>query len=215
MYDTPPVYGFPGSSIPQLPTTLDQINPGYYSQIAAFIANKGGRLASVNGVVLYDTLRIDAGVLPTRDIVFFQNPVGATQQLLVAGTNYIKQEIDVAPMIVTGGQLAQGYECLIWSIGVQFHIVSALDDTVQTTGNAINLPLAPGSVTSEVAADPIKMGNLLRAAQESFYFQLFVNQTRFEDGPGWRFPAGGYGGSGFASMCSGATAPAFAVTDGY
>lgn len=215
MYDQSPQFGFTSSSMPGLPTTLDQINPAYYQQISDFIASKGGRLASITGVCIYDTMRLDAGVLPSRDFNFFQNAVGSLQGLFVAGTNYTKQEIDVHPWIVNGGQLAKGYEALIWSIGVQFHIVSALDDTVQTSGNAINLPLAPGSVTSEVAADPIKMGNLLRAAQESFYFHLFINQTTFEDGPGWRFPSGPYGGSGFASMCSGATAPAFAVTDGY
>jgi len=126
--------------MPGLPTVLDQINPSYYNQIANFIAQKGGRLASVTGVCLYDTLRADAGVLPLRDFVFFQNALGQQQGLLVAGTQYTKQEIDVSPWIVGGGQLAKGYEALIWSIGVQFHIVESLDNSVQTTGNFINLP---------------------------------------------------------------------------
>jgi hypothetical protein len=214
MFDQSPQFGFTNSSMPGLPTVLDQINPSYYNQIANFIAQKGGRLASVTGVCLYDTLRADAGIFPLRDFVFFQNALGQQQGLLVAGTQYTKQEIDVSPWIVGGGQLAKGYEALIWSIGVQFHVVGALDDSLQTAGNFINLPLDPGSITSEVAADGVKMGNLMRALQESLYFQLFVNQTGFEDGPGWRFPAGGYGITGFASMASGATAPAFAVTDG-
>lgn len=213
MYDTPPVYGFPGSSIPQLPSTLDQINPAYYNQIAAFIANKGGRLASVAGVVLYDTLRVDAGVLPTRDFVFFQNQIGAQQGLLVAGTQYSKQEIDVHPWITNGGQLSQGYEALIWSIGVQFHVVASLDDTVQTTGNAINLALAPGTATTALVTDLTFQSNVMRAFQEGLYFELFVNQTTFEMGPGWRFPAGAYGASGFEAMTS-VTAPVFAIGDG-
>lgn len=214
MYDNAPNYQFPGSSVPQLPTTLDSINPAYYHQIAQFIAAKGGRLASVAGVVLYDTLRIDAGVLPTRDFVFYQNTVGNQQGLFVAGTTYTKQEIDTHPWVINSGQLATGYEALIWSIGVQFHIVGSLDNSVQTAGNPINLALDPGTLTTAAAADGILMGNLLRAFQEGLYFELFVNQTTFELGPGWRFPAGAYGGSGFAAMCSGATAPAFAIEDG-
>jgi hypothetical protein len=213
-FDMSPQFGFVQSSMPGLPTVLDQINPSYYSQIANFIQAKGGRLASITGVVLYDTLRADSGIFPLRDFVFFQNALGQQQGLLVAGTSYTKQEIDVSPWIVGGGQLAKGYEALIWGIGVQFHVVGALDDSLQTSGNFINLALDPGSITSEVAADGVKMGNLMRVLQESLYFQLFVNQTGFEDGPGWRFPAGPYGITGFASMCSGATAPAFAVTDG-
>lgn len=213
-YDQSPQIGFIGSEMGGLPTTLDQINPSYYWQIEQFIRARGGRLASFTGVVLYDTVRVDAGVLPTRDFNFFQNAVGQNQGLFVANTQYTKQEIDVSPWIVGGGTLAKDYEALIWSIGVQFHIVSSIDESAQSGGNAINLTLDPGAITAEAATDPVKMGNLMRAFQEGLYFKLFVNSTSFEDGPGWRFPAGPYGTSGFASMCSGATAPAFAVTDG-
>jgi hypothetical protein len=213
-YGPPVNYGFTGSEMGALPTTLDQINPAYYHQIAQFIQSKGGRLASVTGVVLYDTLRIDAGVLPSRSFTFFQNAIGQNQGLFVANTAYAKQEIDVSPWIVGGGQLARGYEALIWSIGVQFHVVSALDDSVQSSGNFINLPLDPGALNTEVTTDPVKMGNLMRAFQESLYFNLFVNQTRFEDGPGWRFPAGPYGITGFSAMTAAITAPAFGISDG-
>jgi hypothetical protein len=218
MYDGNTQFGFVGSQIGALPSTLDQINPAYYSQIADFISKKGGRLASVTGVTLYDTLRIDApnpAVMPTRDFIFFQNAVGAQQGLFITpGTTYVKQEIDVHPWISNGGQLAQGYEALIWSIGVQFHIVGSLDESVQTAGNAVNLTNAVGMLTDEAATDPTKMGNLLRAFQEGTYFQLFLNQTGFENGPGWRFPSGPYGASGFSAMTSAITAPAFAVADG-
>jgi hypothetical protein len=214
MYDTPPVYGFPGSSIPQLPTTLDTINPSYYQQIANFIASKGGRLASVAGVVLYDTVRIDAGTLTTKDFVFFQNPVGATQGLFIAGTQYSKQEIDVHPWVSNGGQLSQGYEALIWAIGVQFHIVAAIDTSLQTTGNAINLTLDPGllPVTTQSLA---KMSNLMRAFQEGTFFKLFVNQTDFESGPGWRFPSGEFGMSGSQSISIAAPAAPATSGDGF
>jgi hypothetical protein len=213
-YDNPPNFQFTQGSIGVLPSTLDQVNPSYFQQIADFVDRHGGRLASITGVVLYDTLRIDSGVLPLRDFLFFQNAVGQAQNLFVAGTSYTKQEIDVSPWIVGGGQLAKGYEALIWSIGVQVHVVGALDDSLQTAGNFINLALDPGSLASEAAGDPVKMGNLMRALQESLYFQLFVNQTGFEDGPLWRFPSGPYGVSGFSAMTSALTAPAFAVADG-
>lgn len=216
MYDGPPVFAFDGSTVPALPTTLDQVNPQYLNQIAAFVARHKGRLASITGLVLYDTLRVDSGVLPLQDFTFFQNAIGQQQGLLVAGTQYAKQDIDVHPWIGNGGgQLARGYEALIWSIGVQVHLPSSLDESVQVAGKTINLTLDPGAVTAEAATDPIKMGNVMRAYQEGLNFTFFINQTNFESGPLWRFPAGPYGVSGFASMCSGATAPAFAVTDGY
>lgn len=219
-YDQAPQFGLTGSSMPGLPTTLDNINPAYYNQLAAFLSTKYGspanaRLASITGVELYDTLRIDAGILPARDFVFFQTPVGQQAQLFVAGTAYTKQEIDVHPWIVQGGQLALGYEALIWNIGVQFHIVGSLDNSVQTTGNFINLPLDPGTHTTAVAADAVLMGNSMRAYQESLNFTFFINQTQFESGPGWRFPAGCYGATGVAAAYAGATAPAFGVEDGY
>jgi hypothetical protein len=195
MYDQSPGFGFTGSSMTGLPTTLDTINPSYYSQIANFIANKGGRLASVNGVVLYDTVRVDAGTLVTKDFVFFQNPVGAQQGLFIAGTQYTKQEIDVHPHITNGGQLSQGYEALIWSIGVQFHILQSNDASLGV-GNALNLTLDPGLLSTQTTASLIRSANLMRAFQEGTFFKLFVNQTDFESGPGWRFPCGPYGMSG-------------------
>lgn len=205
MFDQRSQFGFVNSSMPGLPTVLDQINPSYYQQIASFIAQKGGRLASITGVVLYDTLRIDAGVLPSRDFVFFQNAIGQQQGLFVAGTQYTKQEIDVSPWITGGGQLSKGYEALIWSIGVQFHVLGSLDNSVQGAGNFINLALDPGTGATVAATDAVLSSNVMRAFQESLYFQLFVNQTRFEDGPGWRFPAGCYGASGFNAL-AGSTA---------
>jgi hypothetical protein len=215
-YDNRPNFGFTNSSMPGLPTTLDNINPAYFAQIEQFVRANGGRLSSITGVVLYDTLRIDAGLLPTRDFVFYQNAVGAQQSLFVTTTStYVKQEIDVHPWITNGGQLAKGYEALIWGIGVQFHIISSLDETVQTTGNALNLTLDPGAIGVEAVTDPIKMGNVMRAFQEGTFFSLFVNSTQFENGPGWRFPAGPYGISGETALTAGATAPAFAVSDGW
>ena len=52
------------------------------------------------------------------------------------------------------------------------------------------------------------MGNLMRAFQEGSFFKLFVNQTDFESGPGWRFPAGPYGISGQNSISANVTAAA-------
>ncbi len=213
-YDQSPQIGFTGSEMGGLPTTLDQINPSYYYQISEFIRQRGGRLASFTGLCLYDTLRVDPGVLPSRDFNFYQNAVGQQQGLFVAGTQYTKQEIDVSPWIVGGGTLARGYEALVWSMGVQFHVIGSADDTVQTTGNAIDLPLLIGTLNTKLITDGVSMGNLMRACQESLYFRLFVNSTGFEDGPGWRFPAGEYGAQGFASM-GGVTAPAFQIADGY
>lgn len=205
-YDQAPQFAFPGSQIGTLPSTLDSINPQYYQQIAAFLTSKFGsperaRLASIQGIVLYDTLRVDQGVLPTREFDFFQTPVGQNQTLFIAGTAYTKQKIDVHPWLTNGGQLSRGYECLIWSIGVQFHVISALDESVQVApSNAINLTLDPGIISGESNVDAIKQGNLMRAFQEGLHFEFFINQTPFESGPGWRFPAGCYGISGVTTL---------------
>lgn len=192
-YDNPPNFGFYQSSLPGLPTTLDEINPSYYQQISNFISANGGRLASISGVTLYDTLRVDSGTLPLKDFIFYQNANGQQQQLFISNAPYTKQEIDISPWIVGGGQLAKGYEALVWEISVQFAIVANTDATLQTAGNFLNLALDPG-----LGAPAAKLGNLMRAFQESTYFVLFVNNTNFEDGPGWRFPAGSFGISGDA-----------------
>lgn len=204
----PTNFGYGGSSTGVLPTTLDSgINPGFLSQISSFLAARqvnglpSVRLSSVIGVELYDTLRIDAGVLPQTTFNFFQNGINALQGLFVAGTQYRKQEIDVT-QYVKGGILSKGYEALIWNIGVQFHTTSALDESVQTaTGSSyVNLPLDPGTLTGEAAGDGIRQANLMRALQESLWFEFRINQTGFENGPGWRFPSGQYGIDGGIAM---------------
>lgn len=194
-----PQFGFTDSNLGGLPTTLDQINPYYYSQIERFITANGGRLASINGLVLYDTLRVDAGLMPLTSFDFFQNGLNSTQGLFVAGTQYRKQEIDIHPW-VSNGRLDQGYSALIWSIQVRVQLVASLDESVQTSGNGLNLPLDPGILSGEAATDAIKMGNLMRAIQESLYFEFRINDTSFEKGPTWRFPScygsGNYQGVG-------------------
>lgn len=206
MYDGNTQFGFTGSQIGALPTTLDNINPQFYAQVQDFVAKNGGRLTSICGIRLYDTLRVDAGVLPSRDFNFFQNGVGQTQGLFIAGTNYTKQEIDVSPW-VDGGKLSQGYEALVWSIQVYVRLAGALDESVQTSGNAINLTLDPGIISGEAATDAIKQGNLLRAIQESLYFRFFVNTTDFEHGPAWAFPTA-YGGKADPALVGTVAAPA-------
>jgi hypothetical protein len=188
MYQADTQYGFTASTQGVLPSTLDQINPAYYGQIEQFIADKGGRLASVSGIRLYDTLRVDRGVMPLTTFNFFQNGVSQSQGLFVAGTQYRKQNIDVTYW-VDGGKLAAGYEALIWSIQLLIQLPTAIDLTVQTSGNAINLTNAPGIISTEAATDPIKAGNLMRAILEGFYFELFLNNTTFEHGPTWAFPS--------------------------
>lgn len=207
MYDQSPQFGLTGSQMGGLPTTLDQINPAYYGQISDFVSKNGGRLASICGVTLYDSLRVDAAVLPTKDFIFFQNGVGQNQGLFCTpATTYTKQEIDVSPWI-DQGKLSQGYEALIWSIQVYVRLAGALDKSVQTSGNAVNLTLDPGIISGEAATDPIKQGNTLRAIQEAFYFRLFVNNTEFEHGPTWRFPTA-YGGQADPALAGTVAAPA-------
>lgn len=187
-YDNRPNFRLTGSDMSGLPSNLDTINPQYYDAIAEFIEDKGGRLASVNGLILYDTVRMDAGVMPLKKFDFFQLGVGQTQQLFVAGTGYTKQEIDVHPWI-NNGRLDQGFEALIWGIQMRVQLVASLDESVQSSGNAINLPLVVGTIADEASAtDPTKMGNIMRAVQESIYVEFKINDMPFERGPIYRFP---------------------------
>lgn len=216
MYQNNPNFAFTGSQINGLPTTLDNINPAYYQQIFDFVSKNGGRLASINGLVLYDTYRFDAGVMPLKTLQFFQNGVGTQQGLVVAGTNYTKQEIDVHPWI-NGGRLDKGYEALIWSIQCRIQLVSSLDESVQSSGNAINLTNAVGTIADEASAtDPTKAGNLMRAITEGMYASFYVNNTQFESGPLYRFPCvyqtGNY--AALANAGVGATPARDAIADG-
>ncbi len=198
MYQGDTSFGFTNSMTGALPTTLDHINPAYYTQINQFISERGlqARLSSVIGVRIYDTLRIDAGLLPSKSFTFFANGVGQSQSLFVTtATSYNKQAIDVSPW-VDSGKLSKGYEALIWSVQFQIHTCAALDESLQTTGDYVNLTLDPGTLTGEAAADGIRQANLMRAFQEGIYARLFVNQTNFEDGPLSLFPAGKYGTGG-------------------
>lgn len=215
MYQQDTQFAFQGSQIGALPTTLDAINPAYYNQIQEFVAKNGGRLASIYSIDLYDTLRIDAGALTTQDVIFFQNGVGQQQSLLVAGTQYRKQEIDVSPW-VKNGVLSKGYEALVWSMQVQINTVASKDESVQTSGNAINLTNDPGVVSGENATDLVKQANILRAFQEGTYFELFVNNTSFEHGTASRFPTE-YGIGGGLAFTGAETAPVGdgALTNGH
>jgi hypothetical protein len=191
-YQTAPDFGFTRSTIGGLPTTLNHVNPAYYHQIGDFVTQNDARMASANGLVLYDTLRLDpATSLSTSGFKFFQNGINTQQGLYNAGTAYTKQEIDVHPWI-QNGKLDEGYEALIWSIQIRLQLPGASDLTVQTTGNALNLTLSPGAIVDEPATAiqgaAIKTGNIMRALQEALFFRFFVNDTRFEVGPLWRFP---------------------------
>lgn len=203
MYQQETQFGFTGSQLGALPTTMGEINPAYFQQIANFVSEHGGRLSSVFEIDLYDTLRIDAGVLPTNEFLFYQQGVGQSQGLFIANTQYKKQEIDVSPWI-KNGQLSTGYAALIWEMQVQINVVQSIDESVQTSGNAVNLTLDPGVVSGETATDVVKQANILRACQEGLYFELFVNNTSFEHGTASRFPT--YLGIGGGNSVAGVVA---------
>src|SRR5262249_16342742 len=182
-------------------------NPQYYGMIEDFIDSNGGRMASISGVRLYDVLRVDAGVMPVTTFTFFQNGLNEQQSLFIAtGTTYRKQNIDVSYWI-DGAKLSQGYEALVWSMQVHIQLPSAGDNTVQTSGNAVNLPNDPGLLGAETGAAagaPFKVGNLMRAILESFYFEFFINNSTFEHGTTDLFPSS-YGSGNVLALASNAT----------
>ena len=213
-YDQPTQFGFPGSNVGVLPSTLDQVNPQYYPMIKDFINSVGGqaRLASISGIRLYDTLRVDPGTLPLTTFTFMQNGVGQQQSMFVASnTSYRKQNIDVTYW-VDNGKLSKGYEALIWSIQFVIQIPNAVDQEVQASGNTVGLTQIPG--TQATAGAAIQAGNYLRAILESFYAELFLNNTTFEHGPVSLFPSA-YGVGNAVSIFDGGADGAWSNTVGW
>ncbi len=188
-YDGPTQFGFPNSQVGVLPSTLDAVNPQYYPMIKQFIDSVGGqaRLASISGIRLYDTLRVDTGLLPLNTFTFFQNGVGQQQSMFISqSTTYRKQNIDTT-FWVDNGKLSKGYEALIWSIQLLVQLPNAVDQAVQTSGPTVGLTRIPG--TQATAGIPIQAGNYMRAILESFYAELFLNNSVFEHGPLSLFPS--------------------------
>ena len=188
-YDAPTQFGFPSSNVGVLPTTLDAVNPQYYPMIADFIRSVGGqaRLASISGIRLYDTLRIEPGLLPLNTFTFFQNGVGQQQSMFInQSTTYRKQNIDTT-FWTDNGRLSKGYEALIWSIQLLVQLPNAADQAVQSSGPTVGLTRIPGMQSTAGAA--IQAGNYMRAILESFYAELFVNNSTFEHGPLQLFPS--------------------------
>lgn len=202
----PPLFGYSDSELSGLlPSTLDTVNPAYYPAIEAFVRKHNGRLASITGVRLYDFYRADVGVMPQQQFIFFANGVSQNQQLLVSGTSYKKNNIDVS-FWVDGGKLSSGYEALIWSMQLVLLLPNSKDESLQTTGNAINLTNDPGIISGESATDAIKMGNLMRAILEGSYFEFFLNNSTFEHGTGMLFPSS-YGPGNFNALVGTVAAP--------
>jgi len=192
--------GWTNSQVGVLPTTLDNVNPAYYGLIADFISgaiqrNPGASLKSFYGARWYDTLRVDAGTMPVKETKFFSQAVGGQGKLFIANTAYTKDYNDTNMQI--NGMFANGYESLIWSIQVEVSLVQALDKTLQTTGNAVGLPLNPGLASTQAATDVISQANLMRAFQTGSYFEFKINNTGFENGRADHFPSAyGVGGGG-------------------
>lgn len=209
LFQQQPQFGFDNSNLGGLlPSTLDSVNPAFYDTIRQFVEKHApdGRLASITGVRLYDFYRVDAGVMPQQGFVYFANAVSAQQGLVVAGTQYKKNNMDVS-FWIDGGKLAQGYEALIWSMQVVIVLPTSKDESVFTSGNNINLTNDPGIISGESATDAVKAGNLMRAALESSYFEFFMNNSTFEHGTGLLFPTL-YGPGNMVSLVGTVAAPA-------
>ena len=201
-----PQFGFSDSQNNGLmPSTLDTVNPGYYGIIEEFVQKSGGRLASLSGIRLYDTYRVDRGVMPQSQFVFFANGVSQTQGLLVAGTQYKKNNIDTS-FWIDGGKLSNGYDALITSMQLVVLLPSARDETIQTSGNSISLTNDPGIISGEAATDAVKAGNLMRAILEGLYLEFFLNNSTYEHGNGLLFPSQ-YGPGNYSALVGTVAAP--------
>lgn len=206
MFQQQPQFGFDNSDLGGLmPSTLDNVNPGYYDAIKAFVERAGGRLASLSGIRLYDVFRADRGIMPSSQFVFFANGVSQSQGLLVAGTQYKKNNLDTS-FWLDGGKLSSGYEALIMNMQIVILLPSARDETIQTTGNNLSLTLDPGIISGESATDAIKAGNLMRAVLESLYLEFFLNNSTFEHGPAMLFPSQ-YGPGNYSALVGTVAAP--------
>lgn len=197
-------YGQPGARLqfaggaPK--STLDHVDPAQYGLIQQIVtANPGARLASFYGLRLYDTARVTAGTaFNSSEFELFAVPIGNQTTEMNGTTNYTKSRIDTNMSV--SRQLPQSQEAWITSIQVRVLISGLLDNTTQTGAN-LGLANDPGLGSSIVAADDVTAVNLAQAAYESIYLRFSYNQTVFEEGPLYLFPAR-YGVSGFAGGVS-------------
>jgi hypothetical protein len=189
-----------------LPTVMGDVNPQYLGAIESFLDANGGKLTSITGIRIYDEYRVGLGVMPTQGFTFFANPINSTQNVLVSGTAYQKNQRDVS-FWIDGGKLAKDYNALIWSMQLIVLLPGSRDETYQTSGNNIGLTLDPGFIAGENATDAIKSGNLMRAILESLYLEFFINSATFEHGTGMLFPSN-YGPGNFLSLVGSVAAPA-------
>lgn len=178
------------------PSTLDAISPSQYALIQEIIKkHPKARMASLYGLRLFDTARVQAGTaLPLSEFELFANAVGNPQTELNGTTQYTKSLIDTN--LRTTRQLPAGQEAWITSIQARVLISGMLDDTVQSGAN-LGLANAPGLGDAAAAADNVLATNLAQAAYEGIYLRFYYNQTVFEEAPLWGFPSR-YGVSGYA-----------------
>jgi len=178
------------------PSTLDAVNPAQYALIHEITkTSPKARLASLYGLRLFDVARVAAGTaLPLSEFELFANAVGTQQTELNGTTQYTKSFIDTN--MRTTRQLPAGQEAWITSIQTRVLISGSLDNTAQTGAN-LGLANDPGIGSAIVAADDVQAVNLAQAAYESVYLRFYYNQTVFEEGPLWAFPAR-YGMTGFS-----------------
>lgn len=201
-----PIYGLDSNDVSGLlPTIMGDVNPAHLGAIESFLDAQGGKISSITGIRLYDEYRADVGVMPTQQFIFYANPVNQNQQLLVSGTSYKKNNRDVS-FWIDGGKLAKDYDALIWSMQLMVILPGSKDESVQTTGNNINLTNDPGIISGESATDAVKSGNLMRAILESLYLEFFINSATFEHGPASLFPSQ-YGPGNFVSLVGTVAAP--------
>jgi len=177
-------------------STLDHVDPAQFGLIQQIIAaNPGARLASFYGLRLYDTARVAAGTaFGASEFELFATPVGQQTTEMNGTTQYTKSKIDTNMSV--SRQLPQSQMAWITSIQCRVVVSGLLDNTAQTGAN-LGLANDPGIGSNIVAADDVAAVNLAQAAYESIYLKFNYNQTQFEEGPLYLFPAR-YGISGFA-----------------
>lgn len=179
-----------------LPSSLEEISYSDLGQLFEYIRNHPEmQLKSVYFDKLIDTVRFATGSVATGEYDLFKVPIGSMTTEYNGSTQYKKSRIDTN--MVAQGQLPDGHHFWACNMQAKVSISGLLDDSVQSSGDNLGLPSAPGIESAIVAADAINATNLIQAIGESIHLVFTLDGNEFEGGAVEEFPSR-YGYSGYA-----------------
>lgn len=161
----------------------------------------GKKVANAVDHVLYDTKRFKAGAaVPTQAITFFTSGFGQQDFIVNAPSEgYAKPRADTN--LQEGNRLPAGQYLVVDSLQAFVTFTGDTDTTYASSGAGTEQPTAPA------AGATISGNNQMSAILQQSYIEFWFGESKYEDGPLWRFPSE-FGISGFAGSGQSANATA-------